>query len=115
MITDFKKVKYVFMTGIAAGVPNAIDPEKHIRLGDVVISDKAGVIQYDMLKITEEGIEHRNTNIASNARLLEACKKLRLDCNGKFEDIIYSERPDATTDVLHDEQKNIIPHPIQKK
>ena len=114
LLMDFKNVKYIFMTGIAAGVPNATDPEKHIRLGDVVISDKTGVIQYDMLKITEERIEHRNTNIAPNARLLEACKKLRRDCDGRFEDIIYSERPDNTTDVLHDEQKNIIPHPIQK-
>lgn len=113
LMMDFKNISYIVMTGIAAGVPNPNDPEKHIRLGDVVVSDKSGVIQYDMIKVTESGIEHRNVNIASNARLLEASKKVRRDYNGKLNEAVLATRPASETDIIHDENKNEVSHPVQ--
>lgn len=113
LLTDFKNIDYIFMTGIAAGSPNINDPEKHVRLGDVVVSDKSGVIQYDMIKITESGIEHRNVNIASNSRLLEACRKLRRDHNRKLDEVIFADRLTPDTDIIYDSEGNVVSHPVQ--
>ena len=38
------------MTGIAGGVPFPEKAEDHVRLGDIVVSDRNGVVQYDNLK-----------------------------------------------------------------
>lgn len=38
------------MCGIAGAVPNPSDPEGHVRLGDVVVSNRYGIIQYDFGK-----------------------------------------------------------------
>ena len=40
----------VIMVGIAGGVPNPAKPDDHVRLGDVVVSDRNGVVQYDLGK-----------------------------------------------------------------
>jgi nucleoside phosphorylase len=50
LINDFPTTEEIFMVGIAAGVPNPAKPDVHVRLGDVVVSDNAGVVQYDMIK-----------------------------------------------------------------
>ena len=34
----FQKVEYVFLVGVAGGVPHYTDYNKHVRLGDVVVS-----------------------------------------------------------------------------
>ncbi|MER7481022.1 hypothetical protein ABTX60_25850 [Streptomyces sp. NPDC126510] len=45
------KVDYLLMVGIAGGVPNHKNPEKHVRLGDIVVSDS--IIQHDYGKFTD--------------------------------------------------------------
>lgn len=50
LLHDFPTVDEIFMVGIAAGVPNPGKPADHVRLGDVVVSDEMGVLQYDMIK-----------------------------------------------------------------
>jgi nucleoside phosphorylase len=58
LISDFGTVEEIFMVGIAAGVPNPSKCDVHVRLGDVVVSDEDGVIQYDMIKKGTFGTEH---------------------------------------------------------
>jgi nucleoside phosphorylase len=50
LLSDFPTVGEIFMVGIAAGVPNPGKPKDHVRLGDIVVSNEMGVIQYDMIK-----------------------------------------------------------------
>lgn len=38
MLGTFQKVDYVFLVGVGGGVPHYTDYNKHVRLGDVVIS-----------------------------------------------------------------------------
>lgn len=38
LLGTFQKVDYVFVVGVAGGVPHYTDYKKHVRLGDVVIS-----------------------------------------------------------------------------
>jgi nucleoside phosphorylase len=58
LLTDFPSVTEIFMVGIAAAVPNLQNATEHVRLGDVVVSDEGGVIQYDMLKQWTDRIEY---------------------------------------------------------
>ncbi|HWE02911.1 MAG TPA: 5'-methylthioadenosine/S-adenosylhomocysteine nucleosidase [Tepidisphaeraceae bacterium] len=50
LLTQYPSVEVLLMVGVAAGVPNVKSVENHVRLGDIVVSDEAGVIQYDMIK-----------------------------------------------------------------
>ncbi len=47
LLRSFTTVDYVVFVGIAAGIPRPAEVGKHVRLGDVVISDGKGVVQYD--------------------------------------------------------------------
>lgn len=38
LLGTFQKVDYVFIVGVAGGVPHLTDYNKHVRLGDVVVS-----------------------------------------------------------------------------
>jgi len=38
LLGTFQKVDFVFIVGVAGGVPHYTDYKKHVRLGDVVIS-----------------------------------------------------------------------------
>lgn len=38
LLGTFQKVDYVFIVGVAGGIPHFTDYKKHVRLGDVVIS-----------------------------------------------------------------------------
>lgn len=38
LLGTFQKVDYVFIVGVAGGVPHYTDYNKHVRLGDVVVS-----------------------------------------------------------------------------
>jgi nucleoside phosphorylase len=50
LIADFQSIDEIFMVGICAGVPNPSKPADDVRLGDIVVSDEFGVIQYDYIK-----------------------------------------------------------------
>lgn len=39
LLGTFQKVDYVFIVGVAGGIPHYTDFRKHVRLGDVVISN----------------------------------------------------------------------------
>jgi hypothetical protein len=47
LLSHFQSVASIIMVGIAGGVPNPTKVEEHVRLGDIVVSDKGGVVKYD--------------------------------------------------------------------
>ena len=73
LIECFPSVEDVLMVGIAAGVPGA----GNVRLGDVVVSDKGGVLQQDNVKRVEGKIEIRDTSQKPSARMLRAIRQIR--------------------------------------
>ena len=111
LITDIPNLKYIIMTGIAGGMPFPSDITRHVRLGDVVFSEKEGIIQYDFVKITEEA-KNRGVKLPVSSKLLEAVKTLAQFYPNKKQNImqdILANRP--VQDVLHDYKGNIIEHP----
>src|SRR5437879_12048723 len=44
LIRTFRHVRCIVMTGIAGGVPAPRRPERHVRLGDVVVAE--GIVDY---------------------------------------------------------------------
>lgn len=47
LLQHCQQVRYLIMCGIAGAVPSPDKPEDHVRLGDIVVSGTAGIIQYD--------------------------------------------------------------------
>ncbi len=80
LLDDCPNVVHLLMVGIAGAVPHPEKAEHHVRLGDIVVSDRGGVIQYDLVKETGDGsIEHRNAPRPPSSELLEAINWLRSD------------------------------------
>jgi nucleoside phosphorylase len=62
LLRSFPTIEDVLMVGIAGGIPQPQDADKHVRLGDVVVSDKTGIVQYDNLKLSPNQIVVRDTS-----------------------------------------------------
>src|SRR5262249_25169956 len=45
----FPNLEALIMVGIAGGAPNPGKANDHVRLGDIVVSDKYGVVQFDLV------------------------------------------------------------------
>ena len=60
------------MVGIAGGVPHPEKVDDHVRLGDVVVSMPAGVVQYDFSREANGHGAARLSPRPPHARLLEA-------------------------------------------
>lgn len=75
---DHPSIEAVLMVGIAGGVPDVLKPERHVRLGDVVVSGLHGIIAYDFGKAHPDRFEPRypprppHARLHGAARLLEA-------------------------------------------
>jgi nucleoside phosphorylase len=127
LLEDFPNVDSIIMVGIAGGLPCPSKPEDHVRLGDIVISNNMGVIQYDLIKEEKNNIIYRPAPKPPSSRLLEAVKLIEADeLLGKrpwlkYIDIITNtlriSRPSCDTDILTSstEQNIIIPHPDDPK
>lgn len=67
IIGTFQKVDFVFLVGVGGGVPHYTDYNKHVRLGDVVISHptplnkKYTYIYCESAKMNENGSYHFET------------------------------------------------------
>jgi len=122
--TDFPTVKSIIMVGIAGGVPYPQNPKEHVRLGDVVVSDQGGVVQYDSVEETSKSFTPRHPPRPPSAVFLEAARHLCVDELAgerpwiKFIDealikIKKFTHPGEKTDILvdSDTQSVIIPHP----
>ena len=47
LLQHCSQLRYLIMCGIAGAVPNLSKAEEHVRLGDIVVSDNVGIIQYE--------------------------------------------------------------------
>lgn len=122
-LRSFPNIEHVIMTGIAGGCPSPKRPDDHVRLGDIVFSNNAGVIEYDFVKETLAGRQVRSSPQRPSAKLLQSAGELatrELMGERPWEDIASHAllklgdkfaRPDASLDVLH-ENGVAIPHPL---
>lgn len=124
MLRSFPGVEDVLMVGIAGGIPAPESAEHHVRLGDVVVSHKQGIIQYDNRKLETGKITIRSSSDRPSARMIDAIQRLeagRVAQRFPWEEFIpraasleASERPSDSDDLLYDWsglEKKLVPHP----
>ena len=119
-------ITQVLMVGIAGGCPNPLKKEDHVRLGDIVAANEKGVVQYDFIKRTVDGDEHRANPQRPSKELLDAAQTLevrrRSTKKAPWETLIATviakdpdyKRPPPEADVLHDAdggEKAVLAHP----
>jgi nucleoside phosphorylase len=83
LLEHFPQVESIIMVGIAGGIPYPQKPDEHVRLGDIIVSDRRGVVQYDFDKETITETIHRNPPRPPSAMLLEAVQLLEVERIGK--------------------------------
>ncbi|MFD1938219.1 MULTISPECIES: effector-associated domain 2-containing protein [Nonomuraea] len=76
LVRSFPRIETVIMCGIALGVPRSDDPERDVRLGDVVVGT-AGVVHYSHVRVTDEGVSTRGATLVAAPRLLRGVNELR--------------------------------------
>jgi nucleoside phosphorylase len=76
-LRSFPNIEHIIMCGIAGGCPNA--PDEHVRLGDIVFSNDAGIIEYDFVKETEKGSTVRSSPQKPSSRMLSVVGSLQAD------------------------------------
>lgn len=132
LLRSFPNISDVIMVGIAGGVPNPGNTEDHVRLGDIVVSMDAGVVQFDFGKLEqivhdgEPARKHftiRASDPPPSSRLQQAVRiqeARRVRGERPWEGYIAratvlenAARPSGATDILYDSQvpNKIIPHP----
>jgi nucleoside phosphorylase len=76
LLRSYRSVHCLLMVGIAAGVPDPGRPERHVRLGDIVVA--RGIAEYDNVREDDDGPVSRWTFpppsplLQRRARLLQA-------------------------------------------
>lgn len=112
LVNAFPSVNAIVMAGIAAGVPHPWHPDRHVRLGDIVVAS-LGVVDYRHVVQEADGAELRQPFPRPSALLRRADRMLEvdehagkrpwersLDLSGK-DDLLGFRRPADPTDVLH--------------
>jgi nucleoside phosphorylase len=80
LLCHFPNVQHLIMCGIAGGVPKPGKPEHDVRLGDIVVSNRNGVVQYDFGKEELGGAkEHRYPPRPPGPELLEAVQHIQTE------------------------------------
>jgi nucleoside phosphorylase len=121
LLRSFPTIRDVLMVGIAGGIPVPESPQQHVRLGDVAVSDKDGLVQYDNVKFGVEKTTVRSATSKPSARMIGAIKLLeseRLMKRYPWEDFIEravglegAGRPPDDTDRLHSAGGRTLVHP----
>jgi nucleoside phosphorylase len=118
----------IVMCGIACGVPVADKPDRHVRLGDVLVADE-GVIPYGHLRVLRDRTELRRHVARPSVNLKRAANRLKLlseqgrrPWNRVLDELRRSlppeyQRPETRTDVLYrdDRSDERVPHPAQRQ
>jgi len=123
LLDRFDTVKRLLMVGIAGGVPNPRRAADHVRLGDVVVCDRGGVIQYDFIRDEGETFRVQSAPRPPAASLLRGVRHLEVaqlqgrrpweaHLDAAIAELHFS-RPPADTDVLlaATGEGEIEPHP----
>jgi nucleoside phosphorylase len=124
LVACFPSVHTVVMAGIAAGVPLPRCPDRHVRLGDLVVATR-GIVDYRHVVQGVQGDELRQPFPRPSVLLNRADRMLQvgeyaqkrpweasLDVSG-HDELLGFGRPADETDVLWDRVNpdRIIPHP----
>jgi len=127
LIAGFPSVNAVVMAGIAAGVPSLRCPDRHVRLGDLVVATR-GIVDYRHVVQGVHGDELRRPFPRPSALLSRADRMLQvgeyagrrpweraLDLSGRA-DLLGFRRPADDTDVLRDHRDpdRITSHPARR-
>ena len=131
LLQHFKTVRTVIMSGIAGGVPYPAKPSEHVRLGDIVITNRQGIVQYDFDKEEfEDGevkITYRNPPRAPSASLIESARLLQAgEMKGQRSWLLFIQRalerlsitrPPDETDTLASSTNpdEVVPHPVDSR
>lgn len=125
LLEHFPSVENIIMVGIAGGVPNPSKVDQHVRLGDIVVSDRSGVIQYDFVKEEQERVVERFRPVAPAAQLLDAVSRIRMleaegirpwsDQLSRGVHLPLASRPPAEADELIDATTGeVVEHPVDQ-
>ncbi|WP_327087574.1 hypothetical protein OIE66_35390 [Nonomuraea sp. NBC_01738] len=77
LVRSFPEIRAVIMCGIALGVPRPGDPERDVRLGDVVVGT-GGVVHYGHRRVTDDGTSLRGETLVPSPILLRAVSEIRI-------------------------------------
>lgn len=122
LIISYPEINQIIMMGIAGGIPNIEKPEDHVRVGDIVVIDNDGLIQYDNLKIDSKEVKIRDKSDKPSALFIGKTKMILSDIIlGKNPWIEYiseairivsnGQRPSVASDILRI-NGNVVEHPI---
>jgi nucleoside phosphorylase len=109
MLRDFPSLSEIVFVGIAGAVPNPADVERHVRLGDIVVSGREGIIQHDLGKHKAGKLQTRAPPRPASSRFLTAMQHLKADLLGssalaldldRGAHLWNSRRPSPETDRL---------------
>jgi len=123
LLEHFPTVNTIIMVGIAGGVPFPEKADEHVRLGDIVVSNRDGVVKYDYVKESRDFVETRHPPRPPQATLIEAVRLLKASeleqerpwlplINQALKELKAS-RPTQKTDILSSsaDPKIIVKHP----
>jgi nucleoside phosphorylase len=127
LVASFPTVNTVVMSGIAAGVPDPRCPDRHVRLGDIVVAAH-GVVDYRHVVQDVHGDQLRQPFPRPSALLSRADRLLQVEeyaGNRPWEkslnlpgrnDLLDFRRPAGETDVVRDQldPDRPIPHPARR-
>ena len=122
LLRSYPSVRCLLMVGIAAGVPSPGRPERHVRLGDIVVAK--GIAEYDSVRENDDGPVTRrpfpppSPLLWRRVRLLQAGE---MTGDRPWEDLLAAQlvtfprfrRPPESTDVLYSSKRadRQVPHP----
>jgi nucleoside phosphorylase len=121
LFRSFPSVRLVLMVGIACGVPRPDNVSKHVRLGDVVVSDRRGVVDFTAGVQKDGRVTVRHALPQPSPTLISALNLLDADAidgkavwggrAGSGAPKSRFDRPAPRTDVLLDPEGDPIDHP----
>lgn len=126
LLRSFPSVAAVLMVGIAAGIPCRARPERHVRLGDIVVATQ-GVIDYGHVRSVADGDEPRRQFPRLSARFVRCADQLKADELGGLRpwehwlgagrpvNLTRYDRPPPRTDILRDGAGNRLDHPRRNR
>lgn len=74
MLRDFPTISEIVFVGIAGAVPDTAHAERHVRLGDIVVSGREGIVQYDLGKLKGGKLQRRPPPRPPSWRFLTAMR-----------------------------------------